>query len=177
MADTLFRASRSGIINTAHDFSCCLIAHDDELIAAANSLPIHVLSGPELLSRTMKELHPDLRNGDAYLNNSPYHGNTHAADHTLLVPVLDDAGELRFTVMVKAHQADCGNAKPTTFDAEAVDIYDEGALIFPCVKVQATTPTTTTSSACAVPAFGSPTSGTVTTRARGSGSHWRAPHS
>jgi N-methylhydantoinase B len=136
MADTLFRASRSGIINTAHDFSCCLIAHDDELIAAANSLPIHVLSGPELLSRTMKELHPDLRNGDAFLNNSPYHGNTHAADHTLLVPVLDGGGELRFTVMVKAHQADCGNAKPTTFDAEAVDIYDEGALIFPCVQVQ-----------------------------------------
>ncbi len=136
MANTLFRSARSGVINTAHDFSCCVIAQDDELVAAANSLPIHVLSGPELLSRSMKRLHPELRRGDAFLHNSPYDGNSHAADHVLLVPVVDDDGGHRFTVMVKAHQADCGNATPTTYDPHARDVYEEGALIFPCVRVQ-----------------------------------------
>jgi N-methylhydantoinase B len=136
MANTLFRSARSGVINTAHDFSCCVISHDDELVAAANSLPIHVLSGPELLSRSMKRLHPELRRGDAFLHNSPYDGNSHAADHVLLVPVVDDDGAHRFTVMVKAHQADCGNATPTTYDPHARDVYEEGALIFPCVQVQ-----------------------------------------
>jgi N-methylhydantoinase B len=136
MANTLFRSARSGVINTAHDFSCCVIAHDDELVAAANSLPIHVLSGPELLSRSMKRLHPALRRGDAFLHNSPYDGNSHAADHVLLVPVVDEDGGHRFTVMVKAHQADCGNATPTTYNPHARDVYEEGALIFPCVRVQ-----------------------------------------
>src|SRR5262249_52628315 len=53
-----------------------------------------------------------------------------------LVPVIDDDGIHRFTVLTKAHQADCGNALPTTYMATAPDIYAEGALIFPAVKVQ-----------------------------------------
>ena len=32
--------------------------------------------------------------------------------------------------------ADIGNAEPTTLTATARDVYEEGALIFPCVKVQ-----------------------------------------
>ena len=56
----------------------------------------------------MKEFHPDLERGDAFLHNSPYHGCSHPADHTILVPVIDDEGSHRFTVVAKAHQADCG---------------------------------------------------------------------
>ena len=84
----------------------------------------------------MKQFHPTLKRGDAFLHNSPYHGNSHAADHTILVPVVDDEGVHRFTVLTKAHQADCGNALPTTYMGAAVDVYAEGALIFPAVKVQ-----------------------------------------
>ena len=84
----------------------------------------------------MKEFHPVLKRGDAFLHNSPYHGNSHAADHTILIPVIDDDGVHRFTVLTKAHQADCGNALPTTYMGAAVDVYAEGALIFPAVKVQ-----------------------------------------
>ena len=36
----------------------------------------------------------------------------------------------------KAHQADIGNSIPTTYFAEAKDVYQEGSLDFPCVKVQ-----------------------------------------
>lgn len=136
MANTLFRSARSGVINTAHDFSCCLVDSREEMIAATRSIPIHVMSGPELLVRSLRELHPEPRRGDAFLHNSPYHGNSHAADHTLLVPVIDDEGRHRFTVVAKAHQADCGNAEPTTYYTEARDVYAEGALIFPCVKIQ-----------------------------------------
>ncbi|MBO0712228.1 MAG: hydantoinase B/oxoprolinase family protein, partial [Acetobacteraceae bacterium] len=50
--------------------------------------------------------------------------------------VVDAHGVHRFTILVKAHQADCGNALPTTYMGAAVDVYAEGALIFPAVKVQ-----------------------------------------
>ena len=102
----------------------------------AESLPIHVMSGPDLMAKYMADFFPDLKQGDAFLHNSPYHGNSHAADWTVLVPVVDKDGRHSFTVMAKAHLADCGNAIPTTYSAGARDVYEEGALIFPCVQIQ-----------------------------------------
>ncbi len=136
MANTLLRTGRSGVLNTARDFSCCLVTADHQLLTATESLPIHVLSGPDIMARSMVEFHPDLRAGDAYLHNSPYHGCSHPADHTILVPVMDHEGRHRFTVEAKAHQADIGNSIPTTYHARARDVYEEGALIFPAVQVQ-----------------------------------------
>jgi N-methylhydantoinase B len=136
MTNTLYRTGRSGVLNRARDFSCCIVTADCEMLATADSLPIHVLVGPDLMAKAMKEFHPDLKPGDAFLHNSPYHGNSHAADHTILIPVFDEAGVHRYTVLTKAHQADCGNALPTTYMGAAKDVYAEGALIFPAVKVQ-----------------------------------------
>jgi N-methylhydantoinase B len=136
MSNTLYRTGRSGVLNTARDFSCAIVTRDNRLLMAADSLPIHVLSGPDLMAAAMQRFHPQLEAGDAFLHNSPYHGNSHAADHSLLVPVVDAGGVHRFTVLVKAHQADCGNALPTTYMGAAADVYAEGALIFPVVQVQ-----------------------------------------
>ncbi|MBM3484401.1 MAG: hydantoinase B/oxoprolinase family protein [Alphaproteobacteria bacterium] len=136
MSNTLMRTGRSGVLNTARDFSCCIVTGTHELLATAESLPIHVLAGPDMMARHMAETHPSLKRGDAYLHNSPYHGCSHPADHTLLVPVIDDDGRHRFTLLAKAHQADCGNSIPTTYHGSARDVYEEGALIFPAVQVQ-----------------------------------------
>lgn len=136
MMNTLVRTGRSGILNTGRDFSCCLLTREHELLAMAEAIPIHTMGGPDLMSRAMVDLHPQLRRGDAFLHNSPYLGNSHAADFSLLVPVIDEDGEHHFTVFAKAHQADAGNAEPTTYMAGARDVYEEGALIFPCVRVQ-----------------------------------------
>lgn len=136
MANTLLRTGRSGVVNLARDFSTSIVTRDCELLTGAESLPIHCLSGADLMAKAMLQLHPKLKRGDAFLHNSPYHGCSHPADHTILVPVIDDEGHHHFTVWVKAHQADCGNAQPTTYVGDAVDVYSEGALIFPAVKVQ-----------------------------------------
>jgi N-methylhydantoinase B len=137
MMNTIFRSGRSGVLNSAHDFSCCVISADDELVMGAESLPIHMMSGPELVSRAVKEAHPTLRAGDAFLHNNPYNGNSHAADHGIFVPVVDADGQHRFSVLAKAHQADCGNSTPTTYMADAHDVYEEGALLFDAAVAQA----------------------------------------
>ncbi|MBR45008.1 MAG: hydantoinase, partial [Rhodospirillaceae bacterium] len=134
MSNTLLRASRSTVIAAAKDFSCAILTAEDELVTAADGLPVHVF-GASLQTKAMRELHDDLALGDAFLHNDPYLGNSHAADHGLLAPVFID-GVHRFTVCAKAHQADIGNSVPTTYHAFARDIYEEGALIFPCVRVQ-----------------------------------------
>ncbi len=134
MTNTLLRAGRSAVLNTARDFSCAICTADNQLLAAAEGLPIHIF-GSHMQAQAMCDFNPDLREGDCYLHNDPYTGNTHAADHTFLVPVFVE-GEHLFTTVVKAHQADIGNSLPTTYMAAAKDQYEEGALIFPAVAVQ-----------------------------------------
>ena len=136
MQNTLFRTARSGVINTGRDFSCCILTADARLLAVGESLPIHVMVGADMMARSMNEFHPELKRGDAFLHNSPYHGCSHAADLPVLVPLVDAEGVHRFTLLAKAHQADIGNSIPTTYHATARDVYEEGALIFPAVKVQ-----------------------------------------
>ena len=134
MTNTLFRTGRSAILNTAKDFSCSIVTADNQLLSSADGLPIHVLGGGRQ-TQSMRELHPDLASGDAFLHNDPYLGNTHTADHTILVPIFVDGVHL-FTVAAKAHQADCGNSDPSTYMPFAKDVYQEGGLNFPCVRIQ-----------------------------------------
>lgn len=136
MLNTLLRSARTGVLAVAHDFSCAVLTKDGDLLAWAESIPIHVLHGPKEMVQTMKRFHPDLKRGDAFLHNSGYHGCSHTADWTMLIPIIDDDGEHHFTVLAKAHQGDCGNSVPTTYMWQARDVYEEGGLIFPAVKVQ-----------------------------------------
>ena len=134
MENTVLRTARSSVVGLSKDFSCSIVSAGDELLASAEGLPVHVY-GSGLLAQAMRRFHPDFAEGDAYLHNDPYTGNTHPADHSILAPVFVD-GEHLFTAVVKAHQADIGNSLPTTYMPTAVDVYAEGALIFPCVKIQ-----------------------------------------
>lgn len=135
MTNTLLRAARSAVINSARDFSCAICTSDNRLLASAEGLPIHIF-GAHMLTEAMTRRHAgDIREGDCYLHNDPYSGNSHAADHSFLVPVFID-GEHLFTTVAKAHQADIGNSLPTTYMAQAKDQYEEGALIFPAVRIQ-----------------------------------------
>ena len=135
MTNTLLRSARSGVINSARDFSCSICTGDNRLLASAEGLPIHIF-GSHMQTKAMTDFAgADLKEGDCYLHNDPYSGNTHAGDHTFLVPVFFE-GEHLFTAVAKAHQADIGNSLPTTYMAGARDQYAEGALIFPSVRVQ-----------------------------------------
>ncbi len=135
MTNTLLRSGRSAVLNMARDFSCAIVTADNELLASAEGLPGPRRSGWSSWREAMTELHDDIREGDAFLHNDPYLGNTHSADHAILVPVFHD-GEHVFTACAKAHQADCGNSLPTTYMPGARDVYEEGALNFPCVRIQ-----------------------------------------
>ncbi|MEC8147139.1 MAG: hydantoinase B/oxoprolinase family protein [Pseudomonadota bacterium] len=134
MTNTMLKTGRSAVINSARDFSCGITTASNELFATAEGLPAHTY-GLNLQSEAMCKYHRDIKEGDAYLHNDPYSGNSHPADHTIIVPVFWENEHL-FNVCAKAHQADIGNSIPSTYHASAKDIYEEGALIFPAVRVQ-----------------------------------------
>lgn len=134
MANTLLKTARSAVLAVVRDFSCSIVTGDNRLLCPGEGLPVHIF-GSSLQSQSMCDLHADLAPGDAFLHNDPYMGNTHAADHMIMVPVFVDGVHL-FTTCAKAHMADCGNSIPSTYHAYARDVYEEGALIFPCVRIQ-----------------------------------------
>jgi N-methylhydantoinase B len=134
MTNTLLRSARSAVISSARDFSCGIVTADNEILASAEGLPVHIF-GMNMQTAAIARHHPDYADGDAYLDNDPYGGNTHAADHTFMVPVFFE-GEHIFTACAKAHQADIGNSVPSSYNAGARDVYHEGAIVFPCVRIQ-----------------------------------------
>lgn len=52
----MLRAARSAVINSARDFSCSIVAADNNLLASAEGLPIHIF-GSDLLTSAMQRFH------------------------------------------------------------------------------------------------------------------------
>jgi len=135
MNNIMIKSARSSVLALARDCSTAILDANGDVLAFPAGFPVHV-GGTSLAGKALLELKGDqLKPGDAYLLNSPYHGNTHPADHTILVPVFYK-DELLFICVCRGHQADVGNSIPTTYHTTAKDVYEEGALIFPCVKIQ-----------------------------------------
>lgn len=133
MTQTLLRSARSGVINSARDFSSGITLADGQQFMINDGLPIH-LGNINLAPEYALEHFDDISPGDCFLTNSPYAGNTHHADYTIFAPVFVD-DELHFWVVNRAHQADVGAPEPTTYLPEAKSVYEEGPH-FPAVRVQ-----------------------------------------
>ena len=132
--NTLLRTARSNVMATARDFSCSITDAKHRIICVAEGNTNHVV-GSSLVAKVVWDLFDDVRPGDCFLNNSPYYGNNHHADFTISAPIFYK-GEHLFTANARAHQADCGNSQPTTYMPFSKDLYEEGALDFPCVRIQ-----------------------------------------
>jgi N-methylhydantoinase B len=133
MTNTVMKASRSSVIKNARDMSCGILTYDNRLVCVEEALPIHI-TALELTTKPIVELFDDIKEGDAYLNNSPFYGGTHHADLTLCVPVFFE-GEALFWTLARSHHADIGAPIPTTYLPYAKTIYEEG-MHFPCVRSQ-----------------------------------------
>ena len=134
MTNTLMRTARSQLMSVCHDLSTAICDRNGKVIALAESIPVHCAN----MGLTVKPCfeHPEgIKRGDLFLNNSPYHGNTHHADYTFIAPVFC-GDKLMFFAVTKGHQADIGNTIPSTYVPSAKDMFLEGAIDWPCVKFQ-----------------------------------------
>ncbi|MGW6723502.1 hydantoinase B/oxoprolinase family protein [Streptomyces sp. NPDC054995] len=121
--------------NTAHsvnikerlDFSCALFDAEGNLIANAPHIPVHLGSMGESIKEVLRRNEGDLRPGDVYAVNDPYHGGTHLPDVTVVTPVFDE-GKLRFLVASRGHHAEIGGITPGSMPAFSRTIHEEGVL-------------------------------------------------
>jgi 5-oxoprolinase (ATP-hydrolysing) len=112
------------------DFSCALFDAAGSLIANAPHMPVHLGSMSESI-RTVIDRNPQMRSGDVYVLNDPYHGGTHLPDITVVTPVYLTAADPgpAFFVASRGHHADIGGVTPGSMPPFSVNIDEEGVLI------------------------------------------------
>jgi 5-oxoprolinase (ATP-hydrolysing) len=112
------------------DFSCALFDAAGELIANAPHMPVHLGSMSESI-RTVIARNPEMRAGDVYMLNDPFHGGTHLPDITVVTPVYLDEQACRpdFFVASRGHHADVGGITPGSMPPFSTCIDEEGVLI------------------------------------------------
>jgi N-methylhydantoinase B len=128
--EAMLRTAYSQILNSSRDFSTAICDLDGRLLAQAEHVPIHVGALPYAAQAVAGFFAADIRPGDVFILNDPYHGGNHLPDLTVFVPVF--AGdEPRFWSINRAHQSDIGGAAHGAYNAAATEIWQEGLRIPP----------------------------------------------
>ena len=112
------------------DFSCALFDADGNLIANAPHMPVHLGSMGESIKTVAQRNAGNIKPGDAYVLNDPYHGGTHLPDITVVTPVFDAQNErILFYVASRGHHADVGGLTPGSMPDSSKTIEEEGVLL------------------------------------------------
>ena len=111
------------------DFSCALFDSHGQLIANAPHMPVHLGSMSESI-KTVIARNPQMREGDVYVLNDPYHGGTHLPDVTVVTPVYLNPLDPKpsFYVASRGHHADIGGSTPGSMPPFSKTIDEEGVL-------------------------------------------------
>jgi 5-oxoprolinase (ATP-hydrolysing) len=111
------------------DFSCALFDPDGNLVANAPHIPVHLGSMGTTVKEVIRRRAGEIKPGDVYAVNDPYHGGTHLPDITVVTPVFEAAGErVLFYVASRGHHAEIGGITPGSMPANSREIHEEGVL-------------------------------------------------
>ncbi|MBL1146932.1 MAG: 5-oxoprolinase [Pseudomonadota bacterium] len=113
------------------DFSCAVFDKEGGLIANAPHMPVHLGSMGESVRTIINNRTGQMKPGDAYMLNDPYHGGTHLPDITIITPVFgtEDTTAPLFYVASRGHHADIGGITPGSMPAYSTHIDEEGILL------------------------------------------------
>ena len=128
MGVVLRRTALSTNIRERLDFSCAVFDGDGGLVANAPHIPVHLGAMGETVKAVIAA-HPDPVPGDAFVTNDPAGGGSHLPDITVVTPVHDDAGALRFFVASRGHHADVGGTTPGSMPSRSRTLDEEGVVL------------------------------------------------
>ncbi|MGW0906745.1 hydantoinase B/oxoprolinase family protein [Streptomyces sp. NPDC002853] len=129
MGARLESTAQSVNIKERLDFSCALFDPDGNLVANAPHIPVHLGSMGTSVKEVIQRRGSNMRPGDTYAVNDPYHGGTHLPDVTVITPVFDTPGErVLFYVASRGHHAEIGGIAPGSMPANSRTIEEEGIL-------------------------------------------------
>ncbi|HYP98447.1 MAG TPA: hydantoinase B/oxoprolinase family protein [Polyangiaceae bacterium] len=133
MGHTLQRTAQSTNIRERLDFSCAVFDPEGGLVANAPHIPVHLGAMSESV-RAVLDAHPTLNPGDAFVTNDPAAGGSHLPDVTVVLPVHDEHGQLRFFTATRGHHSDIGGITPGSMPAFSSCLAEEGC-VFSALRV------------------------------------------
>ncbi len=128
MGEVLKRTALSTNIRERMDFSCAVFDRTGGLVANAPHIPVHLGAMSESVKAVL-EAHPTLQPGEVFVTNDPALGGSHLPDVTVVSPVHDAEGTLRFVCASRGHHADIGGIAPGSMPAESSSLAEEGVVL------------------------------------------------
>ena len=128
----LFRTGYSTAIRETQDASCAILDAEGRLVSQYKSLYMH-LAIVQVFVQAVKEKYPlsEIEDGDAYILNHPYYGNsTHVSDVAVVTPIFHN-GKLAAFCANMAHKPDIGGSVPGSASGQSTEIFQEGLLLPP----------------------------------------------
>ena len=133
MGHVLQRTAQSTNIRERLDFSCALFDAQGGLVANAPHIPVHLGAMSESV-RAVLTAHPQPDVGDVFVTNDPACGGSHLPDMTVVVPVHDGNGAVRFFTATRGHHSDIGGITPGSMPAFSNTLSEEGC-VFSALRV------------------------------------------
>ncbi len=133
MASVLFRMSYSSIIRESEDLGAGIFDNDGNTLAESDSTPMFMGAMPKIVKAIIRLAGDDIHEGDIFMHNDPYEGNTHSPDVAIITPIFHDGKRIGFAG-ASGQLLDIGGAYPGL----AVDLVDNQAegQIFRALKIQ-----------------------------------------
>jgi 5-oxoprolinase (ATP-hydrolysing) len=132
MGTRLEATAQSVNIRERLDFSCALFDADGNLVANAPHIPVHLGSMGATVKEVIARRAGQMRPGQVYAVNDPYHGGTHLPDITVVTPVFPDSAnagdKALFFVASRGHHAEIGGTTPGSMPADSRAVDEEGVL-------------------------------------------------
>ncbi|MEI6039210.1 MAG: hydantoinase B/oxoprolinase family protein [Actinomycetes bacterium] len=136
MAITVLRTAHSQIVAESMDFSAALCDAKGQLIAQANTIPVHLGSTPEAMKEIFEHFGSHIAPGDIYILNDPDMGGMHLPDLFVIEPIHEGQNLLGFSVAIANH-ADVGGWAAGSMAVQSTSIFAEGIQIPPSRLVDA----------------------------------------
>jgi N-methylhydantoinase B len=129
MNANLVRTAYSPNIKERRDCSCAVFDDDGEMVAQAETIPVHLGAMPASVAAAVAHV-DTFAPGDIVVLNDPYAGGAHLPDITFIAPVFHGSNLVGFAAN-RAHHADVGGKEPGSLAGDAREIYQEGLRIPP----------------------------------------------
>jgi len=131
MSEALRRSSHSPIIREMLDYSCAVFTAEGETVSQDDLIPAFLGAMASTLPWVIDSVAPgEISEGDAFMANDPYMGNTHTPDIQIHVPVIHDGKVVAWCGNI-AHHSDVGGTNPGTEGFANESIFEEGLRIPP----------------------------------------------
>ena len=128
----LFRTGYSTAIRETQDASCAIVDAEGRLISQYKSLFMH-LAIVQVFVKAVREKYPlaEIEEGDAFILNHPYFGNsTHVSDIAVVTPIFHQGTLVAFCANM-AHKPDIGGSVPGSASGQSTELFQEGLLLPP----------------------------------------------